>query len=132
MVFFLNYKEFTQKRCLFECQLKQAVDICKCVPWNYPPLSNDPKLCDYLGVWCFNKVMDEPSFQEKCQCPNDCSVNRHTNQLKPKRLISHLSNFVDMLFMCHQEDWIQQSFASPNQWLWKFLAQSSIKERQDS
>ena len=72
------FKEYTQKRCTFECQLQLAGEICKCIPWNYPHTSDGQLVCDYMGVWCFNKVMSEPSTQEKCQCPNDCSVNRYS------------------------------------------------------
>ena len=51
------FSEYTQSACVFECMLKMAVEKCGCVPWNYPRFYLTTDVCDYLGVFCFEKVL---------------------------------------------------------------------------
>ncbi len=50
------FSTYTQAACTFECSLDHAEGRCGCVPWNYPRLLSSSEICDYMGVFCFEKV----------------------------------------------------------------------------
>ena len=43
-------KTYSRQNCIFECQVKSALDKCKCVPWYIPKLE-DSQFCDLLGMY---------------------------------------------------------------------------------
>ncbi len=73
---FLNY---TQKACLFECTVRQAIDKADCLPWDYPipklSWSKDLRVClnnlDSNEIQAFNAAMDEADTKV-CDCMPDC------------------------------------------------------------
>ena len=76
------FSKYTQKGCIFECQLRQAAKRCGCTPWNYPRESMEmdddgAELCDYMGAECFNVAMADTKTVETCDCYHDCDSFRY-------------------------------------------------------
>ncbi len=66
------FQQYSQSSCLFECQLKRAINICNCSAWYYPRLNGKVNLCWHpIAEACFEKQM-ESSDVMSCNCPNDC------------------------------------------------------------
>lgn len=78
------FEHYTQKGCQFECHLKKAAEICRCIPWNYPnPVGNESRICDTYGAMCFEEVMGKHvQDRAKCDCPQNCEEIRFTYSLK--------------------------------------------------
>ena len=67
-------KQYSRKGCQFECAIKMAVQICKCIPWYYPNDFKEWPICDMFGGHCFEIIMEDSSYYQKCkgQCITDC------------------------------------------------------------
>ena len=61
---FLN--EYTRKGCEFECAAKNAVAVCKCLPWYYPNNHTIFPMCDMFGGLCFNQIMSNEVHYKAC------------------------------------------------------------------
>ena len=102
------FQEFSQSGCLFECSLRASSRRCGCVPWNYPMLAMSTKVCDYMGVYCFElaslymrrrkdimhiypeipplqTMSDEASLLE-CDCPGDCSSTYYATSVSSTKV----------------------------------------------
>ncbi len=72
------FKIYTQTSCLFECQLKVALDKCEWVPWDFPHPGKIWPVCDLWGRYCFKKLMESKKTPEECKCPYDCTTVRYS------------------------------------------------------
>ena len=73
------FKEYSQRNCIFECQLKFAFSKCQCIPWDYPHLENEfHKICDRFGRDCFEKFMENTTLIKTCDCPYECATTRYS------------------------------------------------------
>ena len=60
----VTYENYTQKKCIFECQLKHAFRKCGCIPWNYPDISSGKgDICHWNSLACHEKAMLNVSFE---------------------------------------------------------------------
>ena len=71
---FMFLKKYSRIGCEFECAAKQAIQICKCIPWYY---SNDFKkwpICEMFKGYCFETIISDETYYRKCtaQCLKDC------------------------------------------------------------
>ena len=71
------FNEYTQSSCIFECQLKKALEKCHCMPWNYPQLNGSHPICHRVSNKCFEKVMSDSNSTIDCNCPFDCATTRY-------------------------------------------------------
>jgi len=82
------FKEYTHAGCQYECMLELAKKTCNCIPWDFPYGNDaDTDLCDYLGYFCFNKVLDNSTLTDtKCShCLPDCNILHYelTTEVQP-------------------------------------------------
>ena len=48
---------YTKDNCLYDCHVKKAYQVCKCVPWDFANKIMEGKECDIFGRTCFfNKI----------------------------------------------------------------------------
>ena len=78
------FKNYSHNACKFECKIKFAEDKCHCTPWNIPPSSDSPTICDLYGNTCFHDMMEEPTVLKvrKSQKENVMSSIFPKNQRK--------------------------------------------------
>eukprot|EP00094_Tigriopus_californicus_P010168 TCALIF_09807-PA protein Name:"Similar to ppk28 Pickpocket protein 28 (Drosophila melanogaster)" AED:0.27 eAED:0.27 QI:0/0/0/0.33/1/1/3/0/892 len=76
---FKVFDKYSQSGCILECQLKRALKICRCIPWNFPHFYQDngelTDICDYDGNACVDQLMDDYNQTESitdCQCYPEC------------------------------------------------------------
>ena len=70
---FKLYKKYSILGCQVECAVKQATDICRCLPWFYPNSEYEYPICDWFGMHCFDLIMtNETSYK---MCPEWCLKN---------------------------------------------------------
>ena len=50
-------ENYTKIGCEFECALKKAISICKCLPWFYPNDFTEVPICDMFAAKCFDDIM---------------------------------------------------------------------------
>ena len=67
-------ENYTKVGCEFECALKKAMAICKCLPWFYPNDFTGTPMCDMFGGKCFDMIMSNEKYYKKCKniCLEDC------------------------------------------------------------
>ena len=67
-------KQYSRKGCEFECAVKVAIPICKCIPWYYPNDFDEWPICNMFGGHCFEIMMEDSKYYQKCkkQCISDC------------------------------------------------------------
>ena len=67
-------KQYSRKGCEFECAIKVAIPICKCIPWYYPNDFDEWPICDMFGGHCFEIMMEDSRYYQKCkkECIPDC------------------------------------------------------------
>ena len=81
------FKQYSQAGCIFECQIEHGLNKCGCIPWNYPHLGNLSKICDYMGSYCFEKVMASSEIAAtKCECLYDCDTTRYAYSVSSTKL----------------------------------------------
>ncbi len=67
------FKTYSQSACIFECQLRKAVEGCNCTAWDYPSIAQNIDICGgQLSVNCFYYVMSKPMKPGYCNCLSDC------------------------------------------------------------
>ena len=55
----LNFlTSYTKIGCEMECAMEQAISICQCIPWYYPQLDPDTRMCSPFEAREFNKKVD--------------------------------------------------------------------------
>ncbi len=73
------YQTYSQSACLFECQIKMAIDVCNCSSWDYPSFSDSTNLCTVISSRkCFYNIMRETMSPKQCDCPNSCSYVQYS------------------------------------------------------
>ena len=55
------FKVYTQQNCRYECNVKEAESLCKCIPWDFINQNTLAKECDIFGRTCFFNVMENIS-----------------------------------------------------------------------
>ena len=67
-------KNYTKIGCEFECALKNATSICKCLPWFYPNDFIEVPICDMFAARCFDDIMSNDTYYKNCKddCLEDC------------------------------------------------------------
>ena len=68
-------QQYSTSGCELECASKQAVSLCKCLPWFYPSNSSTTPVCDQFGSHCFDSVMSDESNYKRCPelCVETCN-----------------------------------------------------------
>ena len=93
------FQTYSQKKCLFECLWKQALDYCGCIPWKYPrPDKEDGLVCNIYGNVCWQEMFESGKAIINCSCPPDCSKTSYTyftniQELKAADCVSKTSYF---------------------------------------
>ena len=66
---------YTKVGCEFECAVKRAVSVCKCMPWFYSNTIKTVPICDSFSAHCFEHFISDESNYKKCNehCLEDCS-----------------------------------------------------------
>ena len=61
---------YSKVGCEFECAVKKAVLVCKCMPWFYTNNFTDTPICNSFSGYCFEHfISNETNYK---QCPNLC------------------------------------------------------------
>ena len=73
------FKVYTQANCNYECYVKQAKELCKCIPWDF--LHNEQSdECDIFGRTCFINTMENlaKSPNNSCEyCLKECDYIKY-------------------------------------------------------
>ncbi len=87
------YNAYSQTACIFECQLRKAVEKCNCTAWDYPKVNQDVPTCafDYENA-CFKYVMGIPMKPQYCDCLNDCYSIHYDVAMRVKDLDQETGN----------------------------------------
>ena len=90
--------------CQFECALKTALSVCRCLPWFYPNNFTYHPICDMFGGYCFDQTMMDESNYKQCSstCLNDCQETELTT------LPNHIP--IDENDMCREDSLFFQHF----------------------
>ncbi len=68
------YKDYSQSKCQFECNLRRATKKCGCTPWNYPHIDEEVPTCLEYKHACFvNALSLAQEDYEACDCPPACN-----------------------------------------------------------
>ena len=65
---------YTKVGCEFECAVKRAVSVCKCMPWFYTNTFESTPICNGFSGYCFEHFISDESNYKKCGdlCKEDC------------------------------------------------------------
>ncbi len=89
---------YSQSACIFECQLKMAINKCHCSNWDYPVYNDSISYCNIGGPdQCFLGMMKAPMDLQNCNCPNDCSINQYS-------IVSTVTPISDFETICNASD----------------------------
>ena len=71
---FMFLKEYSRKGCEFECAVKEAISLCKCLPWYYANEFTEWPICELFGGYCFDMIMSDNTYYKQCigKCMRDC------------------------------------------------------------
>jgi len=81
------FQKYSRANCMFECQLdysraqmeNRTGDIPSCIPWYYPPLSNDHAMCNPWEAEHFDTFMNSQLPSGQCDhCLPDCVDTTYT------------------------------------------------------
>ena len=63
------FKIYTMDNCMYECEVAEAYDACKCIPQEFfHVLKSNSSECDVFGRRCFYNVLKNvENFEGKCQ-----------------------------------------------------------------
>ena len=67
-------RNYSKAGCEMECAMKDALDICKCLPWFYTNNFTMAPMCDMFGAKCFDLIMSDETHYKNCseQCLENC------------------------------------------------------------
>ena len=74
LVLFRNY---SYSSCIFECKMRRAVDICGCIPWDYPQLVENGTICHVHARHRFQEIMTKEVTPSLCNCLPDCEYTKY-------------------------------------------------------
>jgi hypothetical protein len=65
---------YTKVGCEFECAVKRAVSVCKCMPWFYTNTFESTPICNGFSGYCFELFISDETNYKKCGdlCKEDC------------------------------------------------------------
>ena len=65
---------YTKVGCEFECAVKRAVSVCKCMPWFYTNNFESTPICNSFSGYCFEHFISDESNYKRCGdlCKEDC------------------------------------------------------------
>ena len=65
---------YTKVGCEFECAVKRAVSVCKCMPWFYTNNFESTPICNGFSGYCFEHfISDESNYKKSGDlCKEDC------------------------------------------------------------
>ena len=68
------FKSYTMENCRYECHVKKAVEICKCIPWDFNFIHHDRQIqeCDIFGRTCFYHSVKNLTLISKDIICNHC------------------------------------------------------------
>ena len=70
---------YSKVGCEFECAVKKAVSVCKCMPWFYTNNFTDTPICNSFSGYCFEHfISNETNYK---QCPNLCKEDCRGNPM---------------------------------------------------
>ena len=87
------FNEYTHKGCIFECRVKNAFNIVKCIPWDYPipptlMRSQNIQICNSSRetnqeseLELFDNYMNSRESIENCDCMPDCEQQSFETQV---------------------------------------------------
>ncbi len=82
------HAKYTRDNCVFECHLQKSLDTCGCIPWTFPKLNDEVRICSYQEARRFYKAMRLAKKTEECpDCLEECNRVKyeytvHTSPLK--------------------------------------------------
>ena len=86
------FKNYTYKGCIFECRMKNAYNVVKCIPWDYPippslMKSHEVQLCNSSRKYSaestlalFDNYMNSKESIQNCDCMPDCEQQSFETQ----------------------------------------------------
>ena len=84
------FKNYTMKNCQYECNIKKAETLCKCIPWDFMH-NTQAKECDLFGRTCFYTAMKNltKSNQFYCKdCIKECDHTTYETKITSKKEIT--------------------------------------------
>ena len=82
------FKVYTENNCKYECHVKFALDICKCIPWDFVHnLKADE--CDVFGRLCFyNSISNLTKYPGNIcpHCVRGCDATKYFKTTSKNRL----------------------------------------------
>ena len=68
------FNNYSKVGCEFECAVKKATYLCKCIPWYLPNNFTEFPMCELFGSNCFDDIISDETFYKECskECLNDC------------------------------------------------------------
>ena len=84
------FKNYTMKNCQYECNIKKAETLCKCIPWDFMH-NTQAKECDLFGRTCFYNAMKNltKSNQFYCKdCIKECDHTTYETKITSKKEIT--------------------------------------------
>ena len=95
------FKIYTKNNCKYECYVKLANDICKCVPWDFMHNMKISKECDIFGRTCFFNSMENltQSPENLCNhCIQECDyIKYHREIVTQDKIIKGGLTYVNFL-----------------------------------
>ena len=73
------FKVYTHQNCKYECYIKEAEHLCKCIPWDFMHQNAQAKECDIFGRTCFYNAMENSSKSNNvCKdCLKECDYTTY-------------------------------------------------------
>ena len=75
-----SFKMYDQNNCKYECLVKLAQDLCKCIPWDFIDFGSRLPECDVFGRTCFFEGIKNLTRSRKNMCPHcleDCQYTKY-------------------------------------------------------
>ena len=96
------FKVYTQNNCYYECEVNLAMEMCKCVPWDFEHIEEINE-CDVFGRTCFFTAMNNLALNSNDSCSHcieECDyikynrviLNEKTKSVTDGRFLSYLTN----------------------------------------
>ena len=89
-----NFKIYTKNNCNYECHVKLATEICKCIPWDFIQKSKVNE-CDVFGRTCFYNTMKNltKGLQNFCKhCVKECDYIKFNKQIIKDKIFADIDN----------------------------------------
>ncbi len=80
------FASYTQTGCLVECNLRNALEVCGCIPWDYPHPEEPLAVCGHQDLTCFEATLNRGVPTNRCQCPLDCTARSYSVQVDMRPL----------------------------------------------